>query len=89
MPNSNLPIQRASNTWLTSASIALPTRTRNTLPATSCAMRLSLRSASFALTRAISPARGDGAGATVSPAVKATGTACSGCDAKDGRAIAP
>ena len=51
-------------------------------------MRLSLRLASFALPRASSPVRGKGAGATVSPAVKTTGSVCCGCDAKDGKAIA-
>ncbi len=90
MPNSNLPIQRASSTWETSASMALATRTRNTLPATSCAMRLSLRSARIALTRAIRPAAEKGeAGRAVSVSLSATGSlrAGGGRDAKDGKAI--
>ena len=91
MPNSKLPIQRASKTWLASASSALPTRTRKTFPATSCASRLSLRSARMALTRAIRPAAAEGgAGATFSESTSATGSlrAAGGRVASDGKAIA-
>ncbi|HSP49884.1 MAG TPA: hypothetical protein VLN61_06830 [Pseudolabrys sp.] len=65
MPNWKLPIQRASKTWLASASSALPTRTRKTFPAMSCANRLSLRSARMALMHAMMPAAvSGGTGAT-------------------------
>ena len=89
MPNSNEPIQRASSTCETSASAALPTRTRNTLPATSCASRLSPLSARIALTRAMQAAGGASGGAS-STRGNATGFVCGGGrDASDDLAIAP
>jgi hypothetical protein len=76
MPNSKLPIQRANRTCDSSASKALPTRTRKTFPATNWASRLSWRSASTDLMRAKTRASADGgAGFTFS-------------GAKDGKAIA-
>ena len=90
MPNWKLPIQRASKTWLASASMALPTRTRKTFPATSCASRLSLRSARMTLMRAMMPAAVDGgAGATFSESTSVTGSLCAGGGrvANDGKAI--
>ncbi len=84
MPNSNAPIQRASSTCVTSASTALATRMANTLPATNCASRESLRSASLAFRRANRPAGGDAAAAG-SPAP--TGTAGGAWVAGDGKAI--
>ncbi len=90
MPNSNWPIQRASNTWLTSARNAEAMRTRKTLPATSCASRLSLRSDRIARTRAIAP-RNDSGGADVagSEPISVTGSlrAGGGRIAGDGEAI--
>src|SRR6185437_6702125 len=90
MPNSKLPIQRASKTCDTSASSALPIRTRNTLPATSWARRLSLRSASKALIWATPRARGDAYAAFAFPgSAKAVRSLCIGCGrgVDDGRAI--
>ncbi len=90
MPNSKLPIQRASKTWVASASTALPMRTRKTFPATNCASRLSLRSARMALTRAMTRAAVvGGAGVTFSEPTKATGSlrAGGGRVASDGKAI--
>ena len=82
MPNSKLPIQRASSTWLASASSALATRTRKTFPAKSCASLESLRSPRMALMRAMRRAAAEGgATATFSDSASATGSLRAG----DGR----
>lgn len=66
-------------------------RTRKTFPATSCASRLSFRSANKDLMRATMRASADdGADFTFSESIRATGSlrAGYGRDANDGKAIA-
>src|SRR5271169_6977616 len=85
MPNSNEPIQRASSTCVPSASTALATRIRNTLPAISCASLESLLSARVALMRANRPAAAE-RGADITDGTGSVNSG-SGRDASDGKAI--
>src|SRR5689334_14143006 len=89
-PNSKPPIHRASRTCETSASSALPTRTKKTFPATSCASLLSPPSAITGFSRARMRAPKDAVAVFVfSELTRATGflrARCRGA-ARDGWAI--